>query len=208
MRVHQRLRRRTPQGNGLVLRLRSPLDRPQRHQHRRFLSVFPLVHPQKIYHLQNQSHQPSVRAPQVPKSCAQLSPVILFIIFSNQLRINVGDVRREDNQVRIPSPGWYDSWDLDQDRKRTDILCTIIGALFALTMFILAFALMDTGTTRPTQITTNKATSPLTPTGFPATTDPTPTTPSSTSQTSSISMQYPFLYLESLREQVSQRRRY
>jgi hypothetical protein len=34
---------------------------------------------------------------------------------------------------------------IENDRKKTDIICTIIGGLFALVMFILAFALMNRG---------------------------------------------------------------
>jgi hypothetical protein len=33
----------------------------------------------------------------------------------------------------------------DHDRKKTDIFCTIIGALYALTLLILAYAFINTG---------------------------------------------------------------
>lgn len=74
----------------------------------------------------------------------------------------------------------------DRDRKKTDIICTIIGALFAITMLILAFALMNTGNLQQMQTTTNKVTSLQTLIGSLAAMDSTTTIHLYISQTYSI----------------------
>ena len=51
---------------------------------------------------------------------------------------------------------------LDSERKKTDILCTIIGGLFALTLFVLAFVFLNTGNPYPMKIIIGKAISLLT----------------------------------------------
>ena len=45
---------------------------------------------------------------------------------------------------QVPLPG-IKTKHLDKNRKYTDVLCTVVGALFAITMFVLAFVLMNKG---------------------------------------------------------------
>jgi hypothetical protein len=55
----------------------------------------------------------------------------------------------------------------DRDRQKTDIFCTIIGALYGLTLFILALAFMNASKFFLNQIIIKKATFQQTPITFP-----------------------------------------
>ena len=76
---------------------------------------------------------------------------------------------------------------IDKDRKRTDIICTIIGAIFAITMFVLAWVFLNTSRQLFIQITMSRATTLLTPTGLPVDMESTQTIHLSTSHPSATS---------------------
>lgn len=74
----------------------------------------------------------------------------------------------------------------EKERKWTDCCCTIIAALFALTLFILSFFIFSSRTPTLTQITTTESTSPSMTPAAPASTNR-PMRPTSISSTSTTS---------------------